>query len=92
MESLSSYHMAVEIASVDKGLSIAVPPSAWQCFVAMTTAEFASWLYEVACHVDWRAYRKRPRGPKKPTKVKRTSRGAHRSTARELKKSQAKAP
>jgi hypothetical protein len=92
VESLSSYHMATEIASVDKGLGIAVPPSAWERFVVMTTAEFASWLYEVARHIDWRSYRKRPRGPKKPSVVKRTSRGAHRSTARELKESQGKAP
>ena len=67
---------------------IAVPPSAWQRFVAMTAAEFAGWLHEVARGIDWRPYRKRPRGPKKPAVVKRTSRGAHRSTARELNKSQ----
>jgi IS4 transposase len=85
---LSSYHMAVEVASVDKGLSIAVPASAWEKFVAMTTSEFAAWLYEVARGIDWRSYRKCPRGPKKPVAVKRTRRGAHRSTARELIKSQ----
>ena len=85
---LSSYHMAVEVASVDQGLSIAVPPSAWERFVAMTATEFAGWLYDVARDVDWRPYRKRPRGPKKPVVVKRTRRGAHRSTARELRKSQ----
>jgi IS4 transposase len=84
---LSSYHMAVEVASVDKGLSIAVPALAWEKFVAMTTSEFAGWLYEVARGIDWRPYRKRPRGPKKPVDVKRTRRGAHRSTARELLKS-----
>jgi hypothetical protein len=87
-DALSSYQMAVEVASVDKGLSIAVPASAWQKFVAMTVPEFAGWLYEVARSIDWRSYRKRPRGPKKPVDVKRTRRGAHRSTARELIKSQ----
>jgi Transposase DDE domain len=81
---LSSYQMAVEVASVDKGLSIAVPSSEWEVFVAMTDSEFAGWLYEVARGIDWRRYRKRPRGPKKPVTVKRTRRGAHRSTAREL--------
>jgi Transposase DDE domain len=91
-EALSSYHMATEIAAVDKGLSIAVPQSAWGRFVAMATEEFAGWLYEVARHIDWRSYAKRPRGPKKPVDVKRTRRGAHRSTARELSKSQGKAP
>jgi hypothetical protein len=87
-EALSSYQMAVEVASVDQGLSIAVPASAWEEFRAMTVPEFAGWLYEVARGIDWRPYRKRPRGPKKPVAVKRTRRGAHRSTARELIKSQ----
>ena len=88
VELLSSYHMAVQVAAVDEGMSIAVPPSAWQRFVEMTAAEFAAWLDAVAQEIDWRRYRKRPRGPKKPAVVKRTSRGAHRSTARELDKSQ----
>jgi hypothetical protein len=88
VELLSSYHMAVQVAAVDEGMSIAVPPSAWQRFVEMTAVEFAAWLDAVAQEIDWRRYRKRPRGPKKPAVVKRTSRGAHRSTARELDKSQ----
>ena len=87
-EALSSYHMATQVAAVAEGMMIAVPPSAWQRFVAMTAAEFAGWLHEVARGIDWRPYRKRPRGPKKPAVVKRTSRGAHRSTARELNKAQ----
>jgi hypothetical protein len=88
VEELSSYHMAVEVAAVDEGMSIAIPPSAWQRLVEMTAAEFANWLDEVARDIDWRRYRKRPRGPKKPVEMKRTSRGAHRSTSREIKKSQ----
>jgi Transposase DDE domain len=91
-EALSSYHMATQVAAVDEGLSIAVPPSVWGRFVAMTAAEFAGWLYEVARAIDWRPYRKQPRGPKKPVTVKRTRRGAHRSTARELSRSQGSAP
>jgi hypothetical protein len=91
-EALSSYHMATQVAAVDQGLSIAVPPSVWERFVAMTAAEFASWLDGVARGIDWRPYRKQPRGPKKPVAVKRTRRGAHRSTARELCKSQGSAP
>jgi hypothetical protein len=87
-EALSSYHMATQVAAVSEGMMIAVPLSAWQRFVEMTVGEFAAWLYEVTRDIDWRSYRKRPRGPKKPVVVKRTSRGAHRSTARELSKSQ----
>jgi Transposase DDE domain len=92
VEALSSYHMATQVAAVDEGLSIAVPGSAWAQFVAMTAAEFAAWLDGVARAIDWRPYRKQPRGPKKPVVVKRTRRGAHRSTARELSKSQGSAP
>src|SRR5205823_2558122 len=33
VEALSSYPMATEVAAVDQGLMIAVPPSAWQRFV-----------------------------------------------------------
>jgi hypothetical protein len=92
VEALSSYHMATQVAAVDEGLAIAVPESGWGRFVAMTAAEFAAWLDGVARDVDWRPYRKQPRGPKKPVEVKRTRRGAHRSTARELLKSQGSAP
>jgi hypothetical protein len=87
-ETLSPYHMATQVAAVEKGMMIAVPPSVWQQFVEMTADEFARWLYDIARQIDWRPYRKSPRGPKKPAVVKRTRRGAHRSTARELKNSQ----
>ncbi len=92
VEALSSYHMATQVAAMDEGLSVAVPPSVWGRFVAMAAAEFAGWLYEVARDIDWRPYRKQPRGPKKPVDVKRTRRGAHRSTARELNKSHESTP
>src|SRR5262249_14323959 len=77
VEALSSCHMATQVAAVSEGMRIAVPASAWQRFVEMTVREFATWLYEVARDLDWRPYRKRPRGPKKPVVVKRTRRGAH---------------
>jgi IS4 transposase len=84
VEALSSYHMATQVAAVEEGMVIAVPPSVWEQFVAMTVAEFAGWLYEVARHIDWRPYHKSPRGVKRPVVVQRTRRGAHRSTEREL--------
>jgi IS4 transposase len=87
-ETLSSYHMATQVAAVEKGMLIAVPPSVWQQFVGMTAAQFAGWLYDIARQIDWRQYRKTRRGPKKPVVIKRTCRGAHRSTARELSKNQ----
>ena len=87
-ETLSSYHLATQVAAVEEGMLIAVPPSVWQQFVQMTAAQFGGWLYDIARQIDWRPYRKTPRGPKKPVVIKRTRRGAHRSTARELSKCQ----
>jgi hypothetical protein len=87
-EAISSYHLATEVAAVTPGMRIAVPRSAWQRFVALTAAEFAAWLDAVLRGIDWRRYRKSPRGPKKAVAVQRTRRGAHRSTARELLKAQ----
>jgi hypothetical protein len=85
-EELSSYYMATEMAAVHEGMLIAMPGSAWRQLIDMTTEEFARWLHDVTRNMDWRPYRKTRRGPKKPVKVERTSRGAHRSTARELSK------
>lgn len=81
---LSSYHLATEMSAISEGLAVAVPAEAWQPYIAMTTSEFAAWLHEITKGLDYGRYRKNKRGPKKPTEVKRTRRGAHRSTAREL--------
>jgi hypothetical protein len=82
---LSSYHLATEVSAKTEGMVIAVPAGEWQRFVEMTTAEFAAWLHSITQRVDYKRYRKNKRAPKKPTKIKRTCRGSHRSTARELK-------
>lgn len=83
-EELSSYHLATEVAAVADGLAIAVPEAVWQEMARRPLAAFVGWLREVAGRLDRRRYRKNPRGPKKPVAVRRTRRGAHRSTARVL--------
>lgn len=83
-EGLSSYHLAHEVASATKGMLIAVPEKSWQNLERMPLKKFAVWLGKVARRANLRRYRKSPRGPKKPTVVRRTHRGAHRSTARLL--------
>ena len=83
-QAVSSYHLGNEVASVSEGLAIAVPAERWQRFAALSAGDFAVWVRGVAGGIDWRTYRKNPRGPKKPVDVKRTRRGAHRSTARVL--------
>jgi DDE family transposase len=88
---LSSYYLANEVATVSEGMAIAVPAEQWQRFAQMPARVFAEWLRGVVEGIDWRTYRKSRRGPKKPVVVKRTRRGAHRSTAREL-ENHAKSP
>jgi hypothetical protein len=87
---VSSYYLGNEVATVSEGLSIAVPPERWQRFAAQASAEFAGWVRGVVAGIDWRTYRKSPRGPKKPVEVERAQRGAHRSTARVLKEKRQK--
>lgn len=82
---LSSYYLANEVAAVWEGLAIAVPAERWQSFTTMSASDFAAWVRGVVGGIDGHRYRKSRRGPKKPTQVKRTCRGAHRSTARVLK-------
>jgi len=81
---LSSYYLANEVATVSEGLAIALPAESWQRFATMSAGAFAEWVRGVVRRIDWRTYRKSRRGPKKPAAVKRTRRGAHRSTARVL--------
>jgi Transposase DDE domain len=81
---LSSYHLATEMAAFAEGLAIAIDADTWRGLVDTTPAEFAAWLHEIFRGIDYARYRKNKRGPKKPVTIKRTQRGAHRSTAREL--------
>jgi IS4 transposase len=83
-EDISSYYLGNEVATVSEGLAIAVPARTWQRLAALSARDFAAWVRGVVAGIDWRTYRKSPRGPKKPVAVKRTQRGAHRSTARVL--------
>lgn len=80
---LSSYHLATEVAIYVEGLTV-VPEESWARFATMKAGTFATWLHGVAKNLRWKRYRKNPRGPKKPTHVQRTRRGAHRATARVL--------
>jgi Transposase DDE domain len=85
-QTLSSYYLAHEVAAATEGMLIAVPQKSWQRLVRMPLPEFAVWLTRVAARAQFWRYRKSPRGPKKPRTVRRTWRGAHRSTARLLAK------
>jgi Transposase DDE domain len=84
-QELSSYHLATEVAVYAEGLAVAVPAPVWDRLARLSVVAMAAWLHELAKNLNWKRYRKNPRKPKKPPQVQRTSRGAHRSTARVLK-------
>jgi hypothetical protein len=67
-------------------MMIAIPDPEWDVFYAMDLPELASTLQDLAQRVNLRAFRKSPRGPKKP-RPKRTgkSKQGHVSTAKLLK-------
>lgn len=65
-DEMSAYYMALEIKQVHEGMMIALPPDDWTIFRAMSVAQFAAKLKEMATHIDLGYYRKSKRGPKKP--------------------------
>jgi hypothetical protein len=85
-EELSVDAVVEEVSSTQRGMEIALPEPGWERFAQMSLAEFARWLQELARRIDWARYQKSKRAAKKRVQVKRTQRGAHRSTARLLAK------
>ncbi len=70
-EEVSLYYIANEIATTYKGMMIAIPELEWDVFYAMPIAELATIVLDLAARVNLKAFRKTPRGPKKP-RPKRT--------------------
>jgi hypothetical protein len=85
-EEVSLYYIANDIATTYHGMMIAIPDPEWNVFYAMDLSELASILQDLAQRVNLRAFRKSPRGPKKP-RPKRTGKPkqGHVSTAKLLK-------
>jgi IS4 transposase len=79
---LSGHALARELAHGYGGMAIALPPAAWARFRGLGAAALAAALRGLAGRVPRERYRKAKRGPKKPVALRRTRRGAHRSTAR----------
>jgi hypothetical protein len=73
-------------------MMIAIPEAEWRIFSDMRPAEMVATLRELAEKVRLKAYRKSPRGPKKP-RLKRegTTKACHVSTAKLLKNLEVKA-
>jgi Transposase DDE domain len=86
---LSLYYVANEIAQTYHGMMIAIPEDAWRVFSRMRPAEMVATLRALAQKVRLKAYRKSPRGPKKPRlKGEGTSKTPHVSTAKLLRERQ----
>lgn len=65
-EEVSLYYIANEITTTYHGMMIAIPEPEWDVFYAMSTADLAAILVELAQGVRLQAFRKSPRRPKKP--------------------------
>lgn len=82
---VSLYYIANEIATTYHGMMIAIPEPEWDRFYAMSHTELAAILQELAQRVNLRAFRKSPRGPKKPRPERSgTPKSGHVSTAKLL--------
>lgn len=80
-DAMSAYYLALEVKQVQAGMMIALPPEEWTIFRALSVAEFAAALKEMARHMDLELYRKSKRGPKKPPRAKdQYKNGGHVST------------
>jgi hypothetical protein len=84
-QEVSLYYIANDIATTYKGMMIAIPEPEWTLFSAMNLTELATIFHELAQRVRLRAFRKSPRGPKKPRPERTGSpKQGHVSTAKLL--------
>ena len=84
-EEVSLSSLANEVATTYHGMMIAIPEGEWDIFSRMSAPEMAATLRNLAERVNLRAFRKSPRGPKKPRpKRDGNSQQGHVSTAKLL--------
>ena len=65
-DEVSLYYLANEVSTTYHGMMIAIPEGEWDVFSRMSAHEMAATLRDLAERVNLRAFRKSPRGPKKP--------------------------
>jgi hypothetical protein len=91
-QELSLYYVANDIAQTYHGMMIAIPEDEWRIFRRMRPVEMVATLRALAQKVCLKAYRKSPRGPKKPRpKCEGTTKSSHVSTAKLLRERKANA-
>jgi len=84
-QGVSGYYLADEVAGTWRGMMIVLPAEYWnERFAEQSPRQIAQFLRQTARHIRLAAFRKHPRGPKKPPpKMNKKHRG-HVSTARIL--------
>jgi hypothetical protein len=82
---VSGYYIANEVRATHRGMDVALDESIWVPFQTMSAADLARKLLDYAAHVRLSAFKRTPRGPKKPVppRTKHTTE-PHVSTARLL--------
>jgi hypothetical protein len=82
---VSGYYLADEISGTYRGMMIAIDDKHWIIFRDMPPTKLVKVLRELAGNVKLSAFRKHPRGPKKPQPKRKSSRNIpHVSTAKIL--------
>lgn len=84
-QEFSSYHLACDLQEIYPGMMIVVSDDDWLAFRRYSQSEIVKFLKQLAKNTDLLQYKKKPRGPKKPT-AKRVydPKHPHVSTARIL--------
>ena len=82
---VSLSYIANDLSTTYTGMMIAIPEAEWDVFTRMSVPDMVATLLDLAQRVNLHAYRKSPRGPKKPcTKHDESSKQGHVSTAKLL--------
>ena len=82
---VSGYYLADEISGTYRGMMIAIDDVHWAIFQQMTSSKLVRVLKELAANVKLSAFRKHPRGPKKPQPKRKSCKNTpHVSTAKIL--------
>jgi hypothetical protein len=91
-QELSLSYVANDIAQTSHGMMMAIPEDEWRVFSRLRPAEMVAILRDLAQKVRLKAYRKNPRGPKKPRpKREGHTKSSHVSTAKILRNCQVNA-
>ena len=84
-EAVSLYYIANEMTTTSHGMMIAIPEPEWDVLYAMSKADLAAIVVELARGVRLQAIRKSPRSPQKPgSQGQKPARKGHVSTAQLL--------